>query len=154
MRDGRRCVPTSLPKILGADGPRRVRRAVRRTHSSSYEGGVSSIPRLLLLSAGLMLAEFSASPQVGDHLVGQNVGRFLPRRQVQLGFQRGFVWVVDAREAFDLPGAGLLVQPFRVTALTDFERSVDEDLDEIAGGQSGPNGVAIAAIGANEGGER
>ena len=46
------------------------------------------------------------------------------------GVQGGFIGIVYAREAFDLPPAGLGVHPFDVALLAQVQGRIDEDLNK------------------------
>ena len=78
------------------------------------------------------LLDLAALHQVGDHFVGQRLGVLRAGVEHQFGLGRGFVRIVDAGEALELAGAGLLVEALRVAGFADFDRGVDEDLDEVA----------------------
>jgi hypothetical protein len=49
---------------------------------------------------------------------------------------RGFVRIVDTCEAFELPGASLLVEPLGISGFADLDGRINEDLDKVAGRQA------------------
>ena len=53
---------------------------------------------------------------------------------MNLWIDRCFVRIVDTREVFDLTGASLFVQAFRVAFFGFSQRAIDEDFDELEPG--------------------
>lgn len=71
--------------------------------------------------------------------------------------ERWLVGVADAGEIGDFAGSSGLIETFGVAAFADVERRIDEDFDEVAGLALGADpfadAIAIATVGADEGGE-
>lgn len=96
----------------------------------------------------------------GDKVIddgsGERGGR-LVAGQVEFWLEWWLVGIADAGEVGDFSGSSGLIETFGVAAFADFEGSIDEDFDEVAGlalrADPFANAIAIAAIGADEGGE-
>lgn len=53
----------------------------------------------------------------------------------------------------DLTAARPGIEPLWIPGFTDCHGGIDKHLDEVAGGEPGPDPVAIAAVGGDEGGD-
>ena len=88
------------------------------------------------------------------NLFGQLRRRLIARTEMQFGRSRRFIGIADASEVWNFAFAREFVKPLRITALTDFQRSVYEDFDKIAGLavllNPLANTVAIEAVGTNK----
>ena len=91
---------------------------------------------------------------MGDHFIGQFFDALGVGVEDEFRLLGRLVRVVDTGEAFDLTGAGLFVQAFRVACLARFERCLDVYFDELAHRNQLANVVAVLAIGRNERGRR
>ena len=80
--------------------------------------------------------DFPSRLEAGQHFVGECFRRLLPGIQSQFGLQRRFVGIINPRKALKFPSPRLFVQPLRISGFADFDRGIDEDLDEIAGGKT------------------
>ena len=101
-----------------------------------------------------MLANPAELLEVRDHLVGQGVGGFRGRIEHELRLGGCLVGIVDAGKALELAGAGLLVQPLgsRFSQTSSGASTKISMKSPVV--HAGPHGVAVAAVGADEGGER
>src|SRR5581483_2024129 len=84
--------------------------------------------------------------EVRDDLHDALVFAELAGPEHELGLLRRLVRRRDAGELGDLPGAGLRVQALHVAALALLDRTVDEDLDEVARLHDGAHAVAVAPV--------
>ena len=67
--------------------------------------------------------------------------------EMYLGCLRIFVGAVDAGKLLDFTPNRFFVESFRVATFADFERRIDENLNELALGQYIAHDAAIAAEG-------
>jgi len=90
---------------------------------------------------------------MSTYLLGRLVNAEIGGLQVDLWVLWGFVGRVEPGEVGDFAGTRLLVEALRVSRLTDFERGIDEDLDELSLRHQSPNPIAVFAIRRNERGD-
>src|SRR5262245_14855892 len=73
-----------------------------------------------------------AAPQLGEHALGERFGLRLAGIELELGPLGRLVGGIDASEIGDQPSARLAVETLGIARLAHFERSIDENLDELA----------------------
>src|SRR5690242_18107067 len=98
----------------------------------------------------LVRAEISAGLEVADDAIGMGFGIAEGGVEAEVRVERRLIGRVDAGEMLDLAGAGLLVEALRIALFGDRQRSVDMDLDELAGADQLASHVALGAEGRDE----
>ena len=89
--------------------------------------------------------------QVGHDFVRILFGRAIGSRQAHLGIQRRLVRVIDTREAANLSSARFGVHAFCVTLFTNFQRSIDENFNELFLSDRDTTFIPSRAVGTHRG---
>jgi hypothetical protein len=71
-------------------------------------------------------------PYKGNDYIGKNIGRFFRRQQNQFRLKWCFMGIIDTGKSFYFSGTCFLVKALRVPLLTDLNRYVYKDLNELA----------------------
>ncbi len=90
---------------------------------------------------------FSLRAEQTNDLIDARLGVRVQGLQVNLGGFRRFVSAVDGGEVFQLSPPRFRVQPFDIAALALFKRSIDEDLEKLAGSKKTAGELALGAVG-------
>jgi hypothetical protein len=69
----------------------------------------------------------------------------------QIGNERRFVRVIDARKPFDHALPGFLVEPFHVAAFANIQGGIDVDFDKVAGANDGTGHIPHRSFWADKG---
>jgi hypothetical protein len=89
--------------------------------------------------------------QIKHHLIREFIRRFMSRGEYQLGWNRGFVRVIDASEALNLSCTRFLIQALWAPLFAYFHWCINEHLNELSREKVVPYPVTVYPVWADEG---